>query len=141
MDWNRGDKFAHKRWGNDVDVKELGEIVDVSNGYINFKYKDCETVYCMVERNFNSFFLKCGCNKDIVIKDRVDDIIMQSTFDIKEVFNKCVIVSCLLPNGMVLVESYDFIDAGDYEQKQGVDICIKKIKDKIYEIERYKIGT
>ena len=64
---------------------------------------------------------------------------MNSEITVQTVFDKCTIVSCKLPNGFVIVESSACVSPENYDEELGVDICLDKIADKIWELEGYKL--
>lgn len=74
-----------------------------------------------------------------ITQEYIDEIIENSTFDVKTVFDKCTIVTCKLPNGFVIVESSACVSPENYNKEIGIDICMKKIKDKVWELEGYRL--
>ena len=48
-------------------------------------------------------------------------------------------MACQLPNGFVIVESSSCASPENYDVDMGVDICIERIKNKIWELEGYKL--
>lgn len=44
---------------------------------------------------------------------------------------------CKLPNGFVITESSASVSPDNYSQDIGVEICKRKIKEKIFELEAY----
>ena len=56
-------------------------------------------------------------------------------------FGKCTIVAVQLANGFVIVESSACVDPKNYNLKTGIEICIDKIKNKLYELEGYKLQS
>ncbi len=77
--------------------------------------------------------------QNTVTKEQVEKIISKSTMDVKTVFDKCTIVTCVLPNGFVIVEYSACVDPKNYDENIGAKICLEKIKDKIWELEGYKL--
>lgn len=74
-----------------------------------------------------------------VTSDRIAEIIEQSEFEAYTVFDKCTIVACKLPNGFVITESSACVDPENYDEDLGIDLCLDKIQDKIWELEGYML--
>ena len=127
-----------------VGIFESGDTVEVTNvnnnGMISFVFGDnqqhmgvlskevCEQIFEKVES-------KTEAPK--VSFERVDWIMNNSQINVQTVFDKCTIVSCKLPNGFVIVESSACVSPENYSKDIGVDICLDKIRDKIWELEGY----
>lgn len=69
----------------------------------------------------------------------VDEIMQNSEIEIQTVFNNCVVVSCKLPNGFVIVESEYCPNVTEYNEESYADICLDKIAEKIFELETYRL--
>jgi len=70
------------------------------------------------------------------------DAIMEKTHFHEESFgNKTTIVIATLPNGFVIVESSSCVDPANFKQAFGVEICKKRIRDKIWQLEGYWLQT
>ena len=78
-------------------------------------------------------------NKNTITQTDIDNIIAKSQIKVQTVFAKCTIVSVQLPNGFVLVESSSCVDPINYSEAMGTSICIEKIKNKLWELEGYKL--
>lgn len=77
--------------------------------------------------------------KNTVTQNMVDNILEEAKFIIDSVFDKCTIVTCQLPNGFVIVESSSCVDPANYDEDMGIDICMKNIERKVWELEGYKL--
>lgn len=128
-----------------TDIDELGNIFYVTeNPYLD----DREVHGCISELMFDKYFeiieeKQCEGSKTpfefqtkVTGKD-VDDLMERSKFIIDTVFDKCTIVSCKLPNGFVIVETSSCVDPDNYDEDLGVEVCMKRIKDKVWELEGY----
>lgn len=73
----------------------------------------------------------------VVADDWVAEIIENSEIIVDTVFDKCTVVSCKLPNGFVIVEYSTCVDPNNYDVDMGIEICIDKIANKIWELEGY----
>lgn len=74
-----------------------------------------------------------------VRKEMIEEIMDNSEITVDTVFDKCTIVACKLPNGFVIVESSACVSPENYDEELGVDICLEKIENKIWELEGYKL--
>lgn len=74
-----------------------------------------------------------------VIQADIDNLIELSQVSVSRVFGKCTIVSVQLPNGFVLVESSACVNPMNYDEAMGISICMEKIKNRLWELEGYKL--
>lgn len=74
-----------------------------------------------------------------ISEDYVNDIFNESVLSFKMFFDKCTVVACKLPSGFVIVEHSACVDQTNYDENIGIENCIKKIKDKIRELESYRL--
>lgn len=77
--------------------------------------------------------------KNTVTQADIDKIIANSQISVKTIFAKCTVVAVQLPNGFVLVESSSCVDPINYNEAMGTAICIDRIKNKLWELEGYKL--
>ena len=78
-------------------------------------------------------------NKNSITKEDIDNI-LSKTFIIAEKYdNKTTVIKATLPNGFVIVESSSCIDPNNFDMAVGEQICMKKIEDKIWELEGYRL--
>ena len=77
-------------------------------------------------------------NNTITQQD-IDSLINQSQVTTMTLFDKCTVVAVQLPNGFVTVESSACVDPVNYNKEMGVEICIENIKNKLWELEGYKL--
>lgn len=74
-----------------------------------------------------------------ITQAQIDKMIQESQIQVKTVFGKCTIVAVQLKNGFVLVESSSCVDPINYSEAMGMAICIERIKNKLWELEGYKL--
>lgn len=74
-----------------------------------------------------------------VTQEHIDNLIQEAQISVKTIFNKCTVVAVELKNGFVIVESSACVDPMNYNEAMGVAICIEKIKNKLWELEGYKL--
>lgn len=75
--------------------------------------------------------------KNTVTQAVVDELMESCDISVTTAFDKCTIVACKLPNGFVIVESSSCVDPANYDEDMGVDICMKNIEKKLWELEGY----
>lgn len=103
----------------------------------NIKYeddKDCESCSSV------SYICKCDGDKIVplgVCENEIDRLLNGSEVKVFSVFGKCTIVACRLPNGFVITESSACVSPENYDEETGIEICMRKIRDKIWELEGY----
>jgi hypothetical protein len=77
--------------------------------------------------------------KNTVTQADIDKMIRESQVQVKTMFGKCTIVAVQLKNGFVIVESSSCVDPMNYSEAQGMAICMERIKNKLWELEGYKL--
>lgn len=138
----KGDKIVLKTpMGVFTNVGEICPILDVSeNNVITFSFGNGMHMGCMSADEYERYFDKYEEPKvNTVTQEQVDEILDNSEIEAWTVFDKCTIVACQLPNGFVLVESSACVSPENYDEEMGMDICMNRITDKIWELEAYKL--
>ena len=139
----KGDKIKLvKPMGVFTNVGEICEVVDVSvEGVISFKFGGVH-MGCMSIDEFNKYFVKYEEPKPITVTaERIEQVMNDSKVTVQTLFGKCTVVACQLPSGFVIVESSACVDSKNYDEKMGIEICMSRIKDKVLEMEGYKLQT
>ena len=120
------------------------EVVDVEDDLISFAFgEDFMHKGIMNLAECEAHFEEYEETKEespTVSLEKVDAIIKNSHIVVQTVFDKCTIVSCKLPNGFVIVESSACVSTENYDANVGFEICMNRIKDKIFELEAYKLS-
>lgn len=99
-----------------------------------FKYRDGYVSWCP-EKQFKDQNLAYFGKDNKVSQDDVDAIISGchvSTITPEGSRSKTTIVICTLANGFTITESSACVDPANYSEEIGSEICMKKIKDKIW---------
>ncbi|WP_432748670.1 Gp49 family protein [Pectinatus frisingensis] len=110
----------------EIDLKHLpakardGYRVVYPDGYESWSPKD------VFEKAYHQF----GSDKNTVTQADVDGFIAKKEVSTVKANTTLVIVT--LVNGFILTESSACVDPTNYDQKYGAEICMKKIKDKIW---------
>ena len=126
-----------------VTAGQICEVVNVSDaGVVSFQ---CDKGFGVVsddevQKYFKRYEKPVEPETYSVDGEFVDDILKGANIQIITVFNKCTIVACQLENGYVIVESAPCIDPRNYSIEVGIEECMKKIVDKVYELEAYVLS-
>jgi len=80
-------------------------------------------------------------SKNTVTPAQINAILDDSVIDVQTVLGKCTVVTCQLPNGFIIVESSACVDPANYDEKLGAEICLKRIENKIWKLEGYKLQS
>jgi len=88
--------------------------------------------------------MKLDENKDLpsgvsVGEKMVNDFI--AIIDTRTIGDRTTVVMCTLRNGFIITESSSCVDPANYSQKIGEEICMGKIKDKIWELLGFLLQT
>lgn len=74
-----------------------------------------------------------------VTQNKIDGILNRADINVQTIFDKCTLVSVKLANGFVLTESSACVDVANYNEEMGAEICLNRIKNKLWELEGYKL--
>lgn len=74
-----------------------------------------------------------------VTATQVEMILADSKIEVQTVLGKCTVVTCQLPSGFIIVESSACVDPANYNEAMGAEICINRIRNKIWELEGYAL--
>lgn len=106
--------------------REEGYKVRYADGYESWSPKAVfEAAYLEVVTNKN-----LRTNAPSISQEMVEGFI--SGIEVKTMGDKCTVVRATLRNGFEIVESSACVSAENYDEKLGADICLKKIKDKVW---------
>ena len=103
-----------------MDTVEEGYKVVYEDGYASWSPKNV----------FEKAYRKFSNDKNTVTQEDVDSFI--SNIEISTVGGKTTLVVVTLVNGFTITESSSCVDPANYDEKYGAEICIGKIKDKIW---------
>lgn len=83
--------------------------------------------------------MKQSMEKNTVTYEMIDDLCRNSKTRVETVDGKCTVVTVTLENGFMLTESAACVDKANYNEEIGREICLEKIRDKLWELEGYKL--
>lgn len=78
--------------------------------------------------------------RSITIED-IDHIVSMSKMEATKLGQKTTVVCLTLPNGFEMVQSSACVEPTNYNHDIGVDICLKRIRERIWELEGYVLQT
>lgn len=76
---------------------------------------------------------------NLVTKEMVNEIILNSEIVCQTRLGKITVVTLVLPNGFTITESSASVSTENYDYQYGIQNCIKKIEDKIWQLEAYRL--
>ena len=71
--------------------------------------------------------------------ERIKYLLETAEVKVSTIFNKVTLVAVKLENGFCLTESSGCVDVANYDENIGKEICMKKIEDKLWELEGYML--
>ena len=74
-----------------------------------------------------------------VTQAQIDALLLESEIEMTTNFEKCTTVHVKLPSGFVLTASSACVDPANYDPELGREICMKRITDKLWELEGYAL--
>ena len=78
-------------------------------------------------------------NENTVTQEQIDDLFNKADKKENIIFNKCLVVTVKLRNGFIIVESSACVDVNNFDTQIGREICYDRIKNKLWELEGYKL--
>ena len=75
--------------------------------------------------------------RNTITQDQIERLMDDAIYRVETVFGKVTIVSCKLKNGFVITESSGAVDPANYSEDIGAQICIERIKNRLWELEGY----
>lgn len=79
-------------------------------------------------------------SQNTITQDQIDALLSASEIEVATRFSKVTVVSVKLPHGFVITEACGAVDPANYDEKIGRDICLGRIKNKLWELEGYVLS-
>lgn len=124
---NRGEYNKYRGWTIPEDENPLDEgyLVRYNDDYVSWSPKEVfEKAYMEVQEN------QLLESKVSIGPKMVDDFIKE--IHVSTLGEKTTLVRCVLVNDFEIIESSACVDPKNYSEEMGKEICMKKIKDKIW---------
>jgi hypothetical protein len=74
-----------------------------------------------------------------ITQEQITQIMNNSKIEVVTMGSKTTVVSVTLPNGFVIVDSSSCVDPENYDEQMGKEIVLKRIENKVWELEGYKL--
>lgn len=133
---SRGEYNEYRGWKIPAgeNPNDKGYLVKYQDGYETWSPKHI----------FEGAYMEVNDNKELpsgvsVGQKMVDEFI--SYIETTTMGDRTTVVRCVLRNGFEIVESSSCIDPKNYSEKMGEEICMGKIKDKIWELLGFLLQT
>lgn len=75
-----------------------------------------------------------------ITKEHIDGLLAASTWTDTKMGDKTTVVCLRLPNGFEVIESSGCVDPANYDHALGVTICRRRITDKVWLLEGYRLA-
>ena len=72
-----------------------------------------------------------------IAQEHIERMYDEAEKDVVTLFGKCAILACRLKNGFVLVASSACVDPDNFDINVALNICEKRIKERLWELEGY----
>jgi len=121
-----GEKYNHPYAIDTEDVQ--GYKVVYADGYESWSPKEVfEAAYMQVSE------------KNTITADNVESFI--ACYEDFKIGEKTTVVKATLVNGFIIVESSSCVDPANFNQDMGIDICLERIKNKVWELLGFMLQT
>ncbi len=132
----RGAYNTYRGWQIPADEKpeDGGYLLKYPDGYVSWSPKEIfERAYLQVDDNEN---LPSGVS---IGQKMVEEFVAYT--ETMTLGDRTTVVRCVLRNGFEIVESSACVDPKNYSEELGAEICMGKIKDKIWELLGFLLQT
>lgn len=69
--------------------------------------------------------------------EKIEKLMAEANISVTTFFGKTTVVAAQFPNGFVITEFSSCVDPRAYDEEDGKQICLKRIKDRLWEMEGY----
>ena len=69
--------------------------------------------------------------------EKIKKLMAEADINVTTFFDKTTVVAAQFPNGFVITESSSCVDPRAYDEEEGKQICLKRIKERLWEMEGY----
>lgn len=76
-------------------------------------------------------------NNNRVTQAQIDRLMATAEITVETKYDKMTIVTVKLENGFLMTESSACVDPANYEERIGAQICLKRIENRLWELEGY----
>ncbi len=117
-----------------IEKGKPGYAVRYPDGYISWSPKEIfEKAYMQVETNL-------GVQSGVSVSEHMVKEFISHT-ETSTIGDKTTMVRCVLRNGFELIETTSCVDAQNYNEKLGEEICMEKIESKVWYLLGFLLQT
>lgn len=69
--------------------------------------------------------------------EKIEKLMAKANINVTTFFDKTTVVAAQFPNGFVITESFSCVDPRAYDGEDVKQICLKRIKERLWEMEEY----
>lgn len=129
------------------ELQKIGEVFRISNiiGHIIvIASEETEKKETISDVGINTYFEKVEeqvDNKSLkgVSYEKIEKLMAEANIYVTTFFDKTTVVAAQFPNGFVITESFSCIDPRAYNMLYGKEICLRRIKERLWEMEGYSL--
>lgn len=125
-------------------VGEIFKITDINNELYNFNLVSEATgeKIRLTHGGMDKYFKKAkepAEDKPLegVPYEKIEKLMAEANLNVTTFFDKTTVVAAQFPNGFVITESSSCVDPRAYDEEEGKQICLKRIKERLWEMEGY----
>lgn len=74
-----------------------------------------------------------------ITKEQIDALLARCVFKDQRIGNKTTVVCAILPNGFEIIESSGCVDPANYDHALGVATCKRRLVDRLWLLEGYRL--
>lgn len=78
-------------------------------------------------------------SKNTVTKEKIEKLINTASVSVQKIGHKTCLTHVVLADGFEMIESAACVDPLNYDENIGREICLERIKNKLWELEGYKL--
>jgi len=126
------------------DLQKIGEIFKVVNiikHYIVLISEETGEDVFIPDNEINVYFEKVKEPDDKPLNgvpyEKIEKLMAKANVKVTTFFDKTTVVVVQFPNGFVITESSSCVDPRAYSEEVGKDICLNRIKERLWELEGY----
>lgn len=79
--------------------------------------------------------------KNTITQEDIDAILAETEVKVASVFGKTTVITAKLPNGFTITESSSCVDPDNYNEEMGRNLAMRKVVDKLWELEGYRLQS
>ena len=124
-----GEYNKYRGWQipKDEDPAKKGYLVVYPDGYVSWSPKE------IFEKAYMKIIPNPRLKTDVSISQQMVDEFIKEV-NVSTIGEKTTLVRCVLVNGFEIIEASACVDPDNYSEEIGGEVCLNKIKDKIWNL-------